>query len=196
MKRSIQQPQSTAVQIEGIGQVLLERSRRAKRINVTVRPFKGVRVAVPYGVSYQDALEVAQSNMAWITKQLQRMRCIEQSAVAFKQPAIINRAVARNVLIERVAILAERYGFGYNKVFVRNQKTRWGSCSTQNNINLNLHIVRLPVALMDYVIVHELLHTRIKHHGPRFWEALEKVLPDSKRLDQELNRYEAMLTGC
>jgi predicted metal-dependent hydrolase len=90
-------------------------------------------------------------------------------------------------------MLAARHGFTYNRVFVRHQKTRWGSCSHKNNINLNARLVQLPQALMDYTILHELVHTRIKHHGPRFWEALSRYIPDSRALDRQLNAYWILL---
>ncbi len=181
------------IYLEGVGDILLERSQRAKHVCLSVRPFKGLRIAVPHGVSYEAAMDVAREKIDWITKQLQHMRAVEQAAAKYSGPAFINRAVARNVLVDRLATLAERHGFRYNKVFVRNQKTRWGSCSMQNNINLNVHLICLPDSLRDYVILHELVHTRHKNHGHVFWQALEELLPGAKEMDGELNRYEVML---
>ena len=185
--------QRRKIRLPDVGEIVLERSQRAKKINLTVRPFKGVRVAVPDGVSFQEAFEAAQAHTAWIQKQIIRLKSVEAQAVLLEQPVFINRTVARNVIVERLAELARRHGFSYNRVFIRNQKTRWGSCSAKNNINLNLNLVRLPTALMDYVLLHELLHTRIKNHSPNYWQAMEELLPDAKCLDRELNRYEAML---
>jgi predicted metal-dependent hydrolase len=186
-------PQSKTVTIEPIGQVLLERSRRAKRISLTVRPFKGVRVAVPLGVSFKQARAVAQSNASWIARQLQQTRRQERQSVRFNQHGVINRAVARRIIVQRLEALADRHGFAFNRVFVRNQKTRWGSCSMQNNINLNVHLICLPSDLMDYVILHELVHTRIKDHSNQFWNCLAQCIEDPKALDRELTRYEALL---
>ncbi len=186
-------PQSKTVTIEAVGQVLLERSRRAKRISMTVRPFKGVRVAVPLGVSFKQAQAVAQSNAAWIARQLRQARALESRSVRINRYGVINRAVARRIIVQRLETLAERHGFSFRRVFIRNQKTRWGSCSTQNNINLNLHLVCLPSDLMDYVILHELVHTQIKDHGSQFWDRLAQCIEDPKALDRELTRFEALL---
>ena len=99
------------------------------------------------------------------------------------------RIEAKIYLPGRVKYLAEKYGFSYNKLFLKNIKTRWGSCSSKNNINLNVHLLRLPNRLIDYVILHELTHTIHKNHSNHFWSYLEKVLPGSKVLDKELNKY-------
>lgn len=86
--------------------------------------------------------------------------------------------------------LAMKYNFTYNKVTVRNNKTRWGSCSRDNNINLNIHLIRLPAHLCEYVVLHELCHTLHKHHQKAFWQLLDKVTGGkAKVLDKELNGY-------
>ena len=186
---------SKMIRIEGVGEVLLERSRRARHICLSIRPFKGVRVAVPYGVPFERAEAVAQARSAWIEKHLRRMAKVEQDAVTYDQRIPVNRSVARRVIADRLQELARLHGFTFGRIFIRNQKSRWGSCSAQNNINLNVHLVLLPPALRDYVILHELVHTRVKHHGPEFWAELERYIPDCRRVDKELNRYESVLAA-
>jgi predicted metal-dependent hydrolase len=183
----------TIVHIDGVGRVEMQRSRRAKHICLSVRPFKGVRIAVPWNVSYQEALAVAHEKANWLAKHLKRAQQVEQKAKGFDHMAPINRTVARRVIVDRLQELAQRHGFHYHKVFVRNQKTRWGSCSGENNINLNVNLIRLPAKLMDYTILHELVHTRIKDHSQRFWALLGKYVHDPKKVDRELNRYGPML---
>ncbi len=184
---------SKIIRVEGVGDVLIERSGKARRICLSVKPFKGVRVAVPYGISFEQAEAVAQAKAPWIGKHLSRMAVLEQAAVDYNRRAPINRSVARRVIADRLEELAGQHGFTYAKVFVRNQKTRWGSCSAKNNINLNVHLIRLPSALRDYVILHELVHTRIKNHSPQFWEELEKHIANCKQVDRQLNQYDSML---
>jgi predicted metal-dependent hydrolase len=184
---------SKIIRIAGVGEVLFERSRKARHICLSIKPFKGVRVAVPYGVPFEQAEAVALAKAGWIGKHLERMADVEQAAVAYDRRAPINRAVARRVLVDRLEELARQHGFCYQKVFVRSQKTRWGSCSANNNINLNVNLIRLPAALRDYVILHELVHTRIKNHSPRYWEELQKYVHDCRLVDKQLNQYESML---
>lgn len=96
---------------------------------------------------------------------------------------------AKILLPQRVRELAELHKFSYNKLSIKNAKTRWGSCSSNNNINLNLQLMRLPDSLIDYVILHELTHTMKKHHQATFWKHLEKMIPDARYRDKELNNY-------
>jgi predicted metal-dependent hydrolase len=99
------------------------------------------------------------------------------------------RVEAKRILPARVKELADQYHFKYRKLTVKNAKTRWGSCSAENNINLNLQLMRLPDELIDYVIIHELTHTIHKHHQARFWQTLERIFPNARQLDKALNSY-------
>ena len=186
-------PKSKTVELRSVGTILLERSRRAKRISVSIRPFKGVRVAVPYGVSFDRALMFARSKAGWINKHLGKMQQLELKSRGLSRTRPINRAAARKVIVDRLDFLAQKYGFTYNRVFVRNQKTRWGSCSTKNNINLNVTLVQLPDELIDYIILHELVHTRIKNHSQKFWDQMNLLLGDAKKIDRKLRAYEFLL---
>ena len=99
------------------------------------------------------------------------------------------RLEAKEYIPNRVEKFAHIFGFKYNKVFLKNLRSRWGSCSGKNNINLNIHLMRLPDELIDYVILHELVHTFYKNHSKHFWTKLEDVLPNSKIFDKQLRKY-------
>ena len=99
------------------------------------------------------------------------------------------RIEAKKFLPQRVEELAGKYGFSYRKVFVKNAKTLWGSCSSKNNINLNLSLIRLPEKLQDYIIIHELAHTVHRNHGPQFWGLLDKYFGDARSMAKELKSY-------
>ena len=121
------------------------------------------------------------------------MEQMELRAKALSNARPIDRAAARKFLVNRLDYLAGKYGFTYNRVFIRNQKTRWGSCSTKNNINLNVNLVRLPDELIDYTILHELVHTRVKNHSRRFWDQMDMLLGDAKKIDKKLGAYGFLL---
>ena len=122
------------------------------------------------------------------------MRQVEQDHQSLSEIfSNIDRREARKILIQRLDELAEKHGFQYNRVFIRNQKTRWGSCSARNNINLNIKLVRLPQILMDYIIIHELVHTSVKNHGEKFYVELDSIVSNRKLLDSQLKKYGAGL---
>jgi predicted metal-dependent hydrolase len=172
---------SQSFQIDGIGAVLLEHSSRARRIIITVRPGKGVRVAIPRHTSYKSALEFVRVKKPWIKKQLAKIEEYEKKKKTFNDIFLsIDKTEARKKIISRLHQLAKKYGFSYNRVSVRNQRTRWGSCSGKGNISLNMKLVVLPRELFDYVILHELVHTRIHNHSQKFWKELDKYVENAK----------------
>jgi len=103
------------------------------------------------------------------------------------------RKEAKEYLPQRISLLAYENGFYMNRVFIKNTKTMWGSCSYENNINLSMQLMRLPDELIDYVMLHELAHTVEKNHSKKFWELLERILPGAKRLDKELKNYRTQI---
>ena len=178
------------INVNGIGPVLIEHSRRAKRVSISVKATQGVRVAVPLRVSFNKALEFVHLKKPWIKKHLAIIarRETEGSSLA-ELSETIDRAKARRHLIDRLNKLAKAHGFTFNRVSLRSQKTRWGSCSHKNNISLNVKLVLLPEDLVDYVILHELVHTRIHNHSKRFWEELDRYVGNSKAFASRLRKY-------
>ena len=182
------------VDIDGVGSVLFEQSNRARRLNITVRSGKGVRVAIPSGLSFKSARDFVHSKTDWIRKHLDRLEAERQHhEFLVTEVASVDRDEAKKRLIAQVDELAKKYGFNYNRVSIRNQRTRWGSCSVKNNISLNIKLASLPQNLVDYVILHELVHTRIKNHSKTFWEALVRLMKDAKAADRQLKAYRLAL---
>jgi predicted metal-dependent hydrolase len=178
---------SKIINIDELGLVLFEKSRRAKRVVISVRPGKSVRVAVPLRVSLERALEFTYLSKGWILKQLVKMEKDEIRNKPLKDTfTAIDKAEAKKKLKDRLFCLAEKHGFKYNKVSIRNQKTRWGSCSRDNNISLNMKLILLPEELMDYVLLHEMVHTRIRNHGRQFWNELDRYSENSRTSAKKL----------
>ena len=159
-------------------------------LRITVRPFQDVRVSVPLGLSLESAGKMVESKQEWIKKQLSNVRSYEESALANRKNNVpIDVEAACEHLYQRLIFLAQKFNFGFNRITFRIQKTRWGSCSHKNNLNLNVKLIKLPQELQDYVILHELVHTKVKNHSPLFWQEMEKALPEAKKLNKELSKY-------
>ncbi len=181
---------ANTVEIDGVGPVLFERSKRAKHVNISVKPFTGVRVAVPDGLSFKKAEEFVHARTDWIQRHLYMMKQYEKENKVISDASVdIDRAKAKRKLTRRLKHLAGKHGFTYNRVFIRNQKTRWGSCSHKNNISLNMKIIRLPEELMDYVILHELTHILVKDHSNDFWAELNRLVGNGKSMASRLREY-------
>jgi predicted metal-dependent hydrolase len=185
---------SSGTFITGIGHVLLERSDRARCVIITVKSDQTIRVAVPARVTFKTALEFVHQKKSWIKKALTRIHQKEAHqrdlAALF---AGIDKSKAKSTLTARLQALAKKHGLSYNKVFIRNQRTRWGSCSTKGNISLNMKLVVLPQELIDYVLLHELVHTKIHNHSRRFWGGLDKHVGNAKSLSARLKQYDLQL---
>ena len=93
---------------------------------------------------------------------------------------------ARSKYEERVEHYRKKLGVSYNKIFIRDQKTRWGSCSSKGNLNFNWRLIMAPLSIMDYIVVHELVHLIHPNHSRDFWKLVESVIPDYKEKKQWL----------
>lgn len=100
--------------------------------------------------------------------------------------AKVMKLECQELLPMRVKELADRYGFKYGKLSFRNNSTNWGSCSAENNISLNVRLMLTRNEVIDYVILHELCHTKVRNHSDQFWSLVESVCPDYKTLRKEL----------
>ena len=165
-----------------IGDVLFEKSKKAKRIIISVKSPLIIRVAVPRFVTIRKAESFVSQKLDWIKRQ--------QTKYSKKVNANeLTNAVSSEEklkLINRFKHLANKNGFAYGKVTLRKMKTRWGSCTQYNNISLNICLIVLTDDLIDYVILHELVHTKIKNHGKEFWNELSNYMYNPKSLSRKL----------
>ena len=229
------------IQIDGVGNVIVKHSTKSRYLNISIRPFVGIRASVPAGMSYNSAIRLITERTSWIRLHLDKMKEFEKLQTIFDENSgyctkhhrlhlkmakrknisvrlssgkinvvypteleinskevlfAIRKGIERALKIEakeflpgRVKKLAEQFNFKYNKLTLKNIKSRWGSCSRNNKINLSIHLMRLPEHLIDYVVQHELAHTDHHNHSASFWILLNEITGSAKKLDKELKKY-------
>lgn len=176
---------------DAIGCIEIQFDRRARRLKLRVSGDGVVRVTQPPGVSKRRAMSFATENRAWIETQLSKLGELMSAHDTLPRGGtrFPTMTQAHRYLQDRLKKLADAHGFSFKRVSIRDQKTRWGSCSANNCISLNMRLASLPRELSDYVLLHELVHTRIRNHGPKFWETLHGLVPDGPETRKRLKDY-------
>ena len=172
-----------------VGVIRYIKNNRAKRIVISVKP-DFVRVTVPRRQTMKNAQKFVEQKIDWIKTHSKNMQLLRKKSEELPK---IKREEAREKLGKRLSELAQKYNFQYNRVSIRNQRTRWGSCSSKDNISLNMKLLHLPENLIDYILLHELVHTRVKNHSKDFWNELETVVPNARTIDKQLREYQYCL---
>jgi predicted metal-dependent hydrolase len=155
------------------------RHPRARRYVVRVRADGSVRVTIPRWGTKREAMAFAEQQRGWISKQLERLQREGSKPREQLPPEIVEnfRSRANRELPERLLQLAKQCGLRVSRVSVRNQQSRWGSCSPNGHICLNWRLVTMPDWIRDYVIIHELMHLKRLDHSPKFWKLVAAACP-------------------
>ena len=167
--------------------VTVIRSNR-KTVAIQVNSDLSVTVRAPRSVSEKDIEEILKKKEAWISKHIEKIKKTKERLEAESTEKLTREKVialaeeALKIIPARVEYFAKVIGVTYGKITIRNQKTRWGSCSSKGNLNFNCLLMLAPPEVLDYVVVHELCHRKQMNHSKAFWLEVEKVLPNYKEV--------------
>lgn len=155
---------------------------KRKTISLEITSAGQVLVRAPRYMSEEEVQRFVESKSAWLAKHMQKY---EEDTEALQTEgrlteSEINRLIglAKQVIPTKVAYYARLMGVTYGRIAIRKQKSRWGSCSREGNLNFNVLLMLAPPEVLDYVVVHELCHRLEMNHSARFWAQVEKVLPE------------------
>lgn len=167
------------------------RHPRARRYLIRVRLDGSVRVTIPRRGSKRGAAAFYADQQGWISSQQQRVERLRQTIPQDLPPDVQKRLrrEARTFLPARLRELAQQVGVTVGRVSIRNQRQRWGSCSTSGAISLNWRLMSMPGWVRDYVIYHELMHTKRMDHSPAFWALVKEVCPNYEEARRWLRRH-------
>ncbi|MCX6795695.1 MAG: SprT family zinc-dependent metalloprotease [Candidatus Falkowbacteria bacterium] len=168
----------------------IRKSRLAKSLRLEISRADGVTLVVPNRVPLFLAKNFLLAKESWVKAKLAEQRSKKSDVFPTITPKEEKEARnnARRLIGERVNFFATILGLPVKTVAIRDQKTRWGSCSKEGNLNFNFRLIFINPELMDYVVVHELCHLKELNHSPKFWALVEKVLPDYRERRRILKR--------
>ncbi|QQR78925.1 MAG: M48 family metallopeptidase [Candidatus Moraniibacteriota bacterium] len=171
----------------------LRQSLRARRLRVSVSAGGVLAVSAPSWVSGRFIERFLREHAEWIGEQVQRFsqRVPNPFSQGGKREYAQHKETARTLAMARLVHFNQAYGYDYYQISIRNQKTRWGSCSKQGNLSFNYRIALLPPALADYVILHELCHLGAFDHSARFWSLVARTMPDFRERRRALRQLGA-----
>ena len=158
------------------------RSKR-KTYGIHVAPGGKVTVRIPLRGSEKFAISLAESKKNWIAScvlKLQNVPVQREKTPSEKRLEAIYRKAAREYFPKRVSHYARMLGVTYGKISIRDQKTRWGSCSSEGNLSFNWRLILAPPDVLDYVVIHELCHRKEMNHSKEFWALVESLMPEYK----------------
>ena len=170
--------------------VLVKYSKKARYVRVSIDAKSQVKIIIPKRGNINQARKFFESKLSWVKSNIERIEKKANESLLSRKIFSAEEFLARNeYLILRCKFLAKKYQFNVGKITLRRQKTIWGSCSSNNDISLIANLIFLDDELIDYVIIHELVHTKIKNHSNRFWNLLTLVLPNALILDKKLSDF-------
>ncbi|MGN0405090.1 MAG: M48 family metallopeptidase [Bariatricus sp.] len=161
-----------------------------KTIAVEVRLDGSVLVRAPRNCPQSRIDTFLKEKQAWVLAKVEEQK--EKEADSMKiQPLSeaeqrLYRDKAREIFEQKVSYYAQMMGVSYGRIAIRDQKTRWGSCSGEGNLNFNWRLIFAPAGVLDYVVVHELAHRKEMNHSPRFWKVVEDTMPEYRKYQKWL----------
>lgn len=167
-----------------------------KTISIQVKPNE-VIIRVPSKMKEKDIEKFVETKRNWIEKHLhsvsEKQKLLENTELYSEEEIKEFAKKAKEIIPPKVDFYANKIGVTYNKITIRCQRTRWGSCSSKGNLNYNCLLILLPNEIIDSVVVHELCHIKQMNHSAKFYAEIEKVFPDYNRcrqwLKQNGNKY-------
>lgn len=168
----------------------IRRSRRARRMRIAVRCDGSVVAVHPSSVGFYRILPFIENQIDWIREKIDFFNSRPSAPVwrSTKREYMKNKVASLELVKSRVEHFNQFYNFHCNKICIKNQKTRWGSCSSKKNLNFNYKIIFLPEELQDYLIVHELCHLKELNHSKNFWALVRQRIPNFRSLSKTLRR--------
>jgi len=166
---------------------IIRESKVARRLRLTINRQGQLVATLPRRASLQLVERFMTEKADWIVRQIERVKKLPPRMDSH-QDYLANKAAALVLVQDRITHFNQYYNFKIGKITVRNQSSRWGSCSIRGNLNFNYRIAFLAPRLADYIVVHELCHLRQFNHSAKFWALVAETMPDHLAIRREIKR--------
>ncbi len=167
----------------------LKRYKKSKSLKIKIRPDGEVVVTAPTRLPKSYIETFIQEQSGWITEKLNYLDSLPEPHIKTQKGDYKKyKETARVIVHKHILNLNTHYGFAFKKVAIRDQKTRWGSCSSKKNLSFNYKIALIPEKFAQYIVAHELCHLKEMNHGPRFWKLVEETIPEYQKIQNELRK--------
>jgi predicted metal-dependent hydrolase len=149
-----------------------------------------ISISAPWRVGDNLIEKFIKERSAWILEKMEEFRKDKSNNIFGDKKSSYKKEKerSRKMISARVNYFGKLYGFRFSRIAIRSQRTRWGSCSKEGNLNFNYKLIYLPQEIMDYVIVHELCHLDQFNHSKQFWFLVSEIIPDYKELRKKLKK--------
>ena len=169
----------------------LKQSKRSRRVRLCVFCGGSLVVSAPQGINFKKIEEFILEKAEWVLEKMKIMEKRHYNPIFHKfskneYKKYKNQAL--NLVQNKIEEFNKIYGFSYNRISIRNSRSRWGSCSAKKNLNFSYKIIFLPEDLQNYIIIHELCHLREFNHSKRFWDLVKFTIPDCKEIKKEIKK--------
>ncbi len=180
----------------------IKKYKLSKHLRLSIKPcFSGelgceknsnlrILVTIPKRITESAVEKFIKEKETWIIEKLDELKDTAPcpSVTLDKKTYKKEKEKARKIILERVNHFGNLYGFKFERVAIRAQRTRWGSCAKNGNLNFNYKLMYLPEEIMDYIVVHELCHLDQMNHSEKFWFLVSEIIPDYKELRRKLRK--------
>lgn len=175
--------------------LVIERKRnpRGRRVWLTVHPDGRAVLSLPRWMGDAEAERFVRKQEAWLREQLARVSRFKHDTFLphDRRSYLLRKEEARVLVHACIERMNASYGFRFGRVFIKNLRRNWGSCSEKGNLNFNYKLVHLPIRLAEYVVAHELCHLAEFNHSEKFWTLVARTFPDHRALRKALRTYHA-----
>ena len=169
---------------------VLKRHPRSKRISLTLLDDGRLIVTIPRRGTHLGAERFIREKRSWIQKYINvdQLQTYDEQRDTYEKEYKTRKQEVLELVEQKVSYFNTNYRFSYNKIYVKNHKAQWGSCTEKKNLNFNYRILFLSSALRDYIIVHELCHLKEFNHSKKFWNLVARIIPNHSEMRRELRK--------